>query len=362
MTTTTDRGKLISAGGSWLLENRATSSDYVRGRIPKTKKVKGRKVTKGYRDILEPSPELKKLQREILEQLRTYGIGVHNAAHAYRANRGIYSMAERHVGKKKVIRIDLADFFDTVTPVMVLGNLPKTVPTQLRKLVENWCFLDDKLPQGAPSSPLLSNVAFFATDVKIQSFVRNWRRRKSPAEELKPQVNDRASAVAYTRYSDDLVFSSNYVHLNHIIPLICSIIRKSGFVVNRKKVRKADARKERQYVTGIVVNEKMSAPKDLRRRIRTDLHRMIRDVVTDKCPPLHQINQQGEIIPLNPGKVEYPFAKIQGEVRFVESVCPSQAEPLLRRLDVLVDVHTKPSPEWSDETSVYVNKCQRKSS
>lgn len=362
MLTSTDRGKLISAGGAWLLENKATSSDYVRGRIPKTKKVKGRKVMKGYRDILEPSPELKQLQREILEQLRTYGIGVHNAAHAYRANRGIYSMAERHVGKKKVIRIDLADFFDTVTPVMVLSNLPKSVPKQLLTLIENWCFLEGKLPQGAPSSPLLSNVAFFSTDVKIQSFVRNWRRRKSTAEELKPQVNDRASAVTYTRYSDDLVFSSNYVHLNHIIPLICSIIRKSGFVVNRKKVRKADSRKERQYVTGIVVNEKMSAPKDLRRRLRTDLHRMIRDVVLDKCPPLHQVNLQGEIIPLNPGKVEYPFAKIEGEVRFVESVCPSQAEPLLRRLDVLVEVHTLNPKEWSDGTSVYVEKCRRKSS
>ena len=49
---------------------------------------------------------------------------------------------------------------------------------------------------------------------------------------------------------------------------------------------------------------------------------MIRDVVTDKCPPLHQVNQQGEIIPLNPGKVEYPFAKIEGEVRFVNLSAP----------------------------------------
>ena len=352
-------GKLIAEGGSYLTSNVATRDHYTPGTIPKFRKVRGRKVKVGTRQIFQPLPELAKLQEQLIDELRTYKIGTHDAAHAYRSGRSVKSMAAPHVGKLKLMSIDIKDFFPSVKWSLVSSQLPRNVPRSLQDLIRRWCFLDGGLPQGAPSSPFLCNVALYALDQKIAGFLRKWR---SPTlnildpEKLQPKFW-RTEPIAYTRYSDDLVFSSNYQSLQHMEKIITSMIRKSGFVVNPKKIKHSDKRSQRQYVTGIVINEKLSAPKALRRRLRSDLHRMILDTAGGVCPKLHKLDAEGNILPLNEQNPDYPFAKLAGEVEFVRFVCPEQAEPLTKRLEILIEVHTLDEANWSDGTSAYTKKC-----
>lgn len=325
-------------------------------KLPKySKSPSGKKIPKGFRTINAPIPALKNLQSELVSALEEYGVGVHPAAHAYRRSRSICTMARQHVGKKHVIRVDLKDFFPSVTREDVLNALPPNVPRKLRDMISNWCFLDGVLPQGAPSSPLLSNIALYGLDLDMQRLADSWRFAGVAKPGTYPQNLTRFYPITYTRYCDDLVFSSDYRYMTHIIPKIKALVSKRGFTVNPKKIIHTTY-SGRQYVTGVVVNEKMSAPRGLRRWLRSDMHRIAMDAYFGRAQKMHKIDENGQEVPLNQDKPEYPFDVYKGQVAHVKHINTEQGEKLEALLNIMIEVHTLEQDQWSDATSEYVRK------
>ena len=340
------------------LDNHCATADmYVPGTVPKFKRVKGKKVRVGARAILQPVPELQRVQKHLIAQLKNYRVGLHPAAHAYRENRSIITAAEPHVGKRRLLRIDLKAFFATVTPEMVFEWLPRSVPQGLKDRIKNWCFLDGSLPQGAPSSPFLSNVAMYGVDKRIEFLCRNWRSPRNITASKCDAKYTRLNRIDYTRYSDDLFFSSDYRRLLGITFHVRKILRRNGFEVNERKVRLTKRESNRQYVVGIVVNEKLSCPRDLRKWLRNQLHRLIVDVVSGRCAPHHYFNTEGVVTPLN-GSTALTFESLAGKVNFVNNVNPEQGAQLQQLLDIAVEAHTLADDEWSEATVNYAKKCQ----
>lgn len=220
-------------------------SDYIVHRIPKH--------SGGVRVLHEPKPELKVLQKRVLRWLQARGLNGGKRSHAFERGRSIATHARLHVGKRVIVRLDLKDFFGSTTGAMIHDALVKDglSAEQAQEIVE-MCCLDGSLPTGAPASPLLANVAAKRMDLRLSALAAS---RK----------------VTYSRYADDLTFSSNETDLNHIIPAVDAIIADCGYMLNRKKTLVMRSGR-RQLVTGLVVNRELNAPREARRNLRAQLH------------------------------------------------------------------------------------------
>ena len=245
----------------------ATRMNYVRFALPKK--------TGGLRLISAPLPRLKAAQHWVLEHLLEK-LPVHEAAHGFRAGRSIVSNARPHVGAAVVVNLDLKDFFPTVVYPRVKGFFVKlgyseASATALALLctepdVEE-VELDGRryfvaqggrrLPQGAPTSPALTNLLCLRLD----------RRLKGAAGKL---------GFTYTRYADDLTFSlpkGGSADVGKLLRLVRFVVRKEGFTPHPEKTRVL-RRGGQQEVTGIVVNDKPGVDRETLRRFRALLHQL----------------------------------------------------------------------------------------
>lgn len=272
-------GKLAEAMGMtlpelrWLAFHReaATSLHYKRFTIPKH--------DGSERAIWAPMPKLKAAQRWILRNV-VERLPVHGQAHGFLAARSIATNAAVHIGSEVVVKVDLKDFFPTVTIRRVKGifrragyhdgiaTLMALVCTEApREIVEHegkkyYVALGPRcLPQGAPTSPALTNTLCLRLDRRLQGLAKRlgWR---------------------YTRYADDLTFSLPEGHkgepkLGLLLGSIGRIAADEGFVVNPKKTQVA-RKGSRQKVTGLVVNGAGAprVPRALKRQIRAAAHNL----------------------------------------------------------------------------------------
>lgn len=257
----------------WLCYHReaATSSHYIRFEIPKR--------SGGQRAIWAPLPKLKKVQRWILKEILDRLL-VHGAAHGFLAGRSIATNAARHTDSRLVVKMDIENFFPGVSWKRVKGVFRKAgyneqIATLLallctespREVVEHqgrthYVALAERcLPQGAPTSPALSNVLCLKLDRRITAMAGNlnWR---------------------YSRYADDLTFSfatdnNKDPDLTRLLGSVKRILGDEGFKVNTKKtgvIREGAV----QEVTGLVVNGK-GAPRvsrQMKRQMRAAIHNL----------------------------------------------------------------------------------------
>jgi RNA-directed DNA polymerase len=257
----------------WLCYHReaATRIHYVRFTIPKR--------NGSARPIWAPLPTLKAAQhwvlRNVVEKLQ-----VHGSVHGFLPGRSTLSNAKAHGNAKIVVKMDIKDFFPTVTLPRVRGIFRKAgyceqVATLLallctespREVVE----LDGKtyyvalgprcLPQGAPTSPALTNVLCLRLDQRLSGLAKKlgWR---------------------YTRYADDLTFSLPADHkgkprLGALLGLVRRFVAAEGFTINPEKTRVARLG-GRQSVTGLVINGDRGprVPRPVRRMLRAALHNL----------------------------------------------------------------------------------------
>ncbi|MFZ2657667.1 MAG: reverse transcriptase family protein [Victivallales bacterium] len=221
------------------------SSSYKFHRIPK------RDGT--MRMIAEPEPELKQKQQGILRWLTARGIRPSSYAHGFVTGRSTATHTRLHVGRKVVIKLDLKDFFgSTKAPQVITALMNAGLPAQTAKDIASTCTLDGYLPQGAPTSPFLANIAVKGMDVRLAALAKKYD-------------------ATYSRYADDLCFSSDNVKLNEMLPAVNFVVKQCDYRLNDKKTR-VMRRGRRQIVTGIVVNRKVNIPRKLRRNIRAGLH------------------------------------------------------------------------------------------
>lgn len=203
------------------------------------------------RNIDEPLPDLKFVQdwilKNILERCK-----ISDYAKAYIKGRTLKHNARFHRAQPVLVTMDIKDFFSSISLNEVtaifehMGYFHK-----LSRFLAHLCCLKNVLPQGAPTSPYLSNLRMIAFDDKVASYTSNLH-------------------IRYTRYADDLTFSGEF-NPHHLIKDISDFVFKEGFSINSEKTRVARSG-ARQEVTGIVVNSHMQVAKDKRKHIRQQVY------------------------------------------------------------------------------------------
>jgi hypothetical protein len=281
---------------------------YVRFRVPKR--------SGGERELCAPHDDLAAAQAWVLANVLEK-VPVHPAAHGFVAGRSTVTNATPHVGAGVVVNTDLVDFFPTITFPRVLGIVRQfgyspAVATVLALLCTEaprrrvtyagqplWVATGPRaLPQGACTSPALSNLAARRLDSRLSGI----------AAKL---------GFAYTRYADDLTFSApaDEGRVGYLLARVRHIARDEGFAVNEAKTR-VQRPSARQTVTGVVVNARPGVPRTTVRRLRAILHRA-------RTQGLAAQNRENH---------PHFEAWLRGMVAYVQMVNPGQAEPLRKSL------------------------------
>lgn len=215
-------------------------------------KAKLPKKSGDYRNLSVPDEVLKSIQKRIPEVLLIH-MPVSRYAKAYRFGSSPLRNAKHHVGKQIVLKLDILHFFDSIRYSTVKDKVfPEEIYAEpLRILLTMLCYHKDALPQGAPSSPAITNIILYEFDEQIGQ----WCRERE---------------IAYTRYCDDMTFSGDFDPAK-VIRFVGLELKKMGFLLNEQKTR-IQRPSQQQTVTGIVVNEKLSIPADYCRKLRQELY------------------------------------------------------------------------------------------
>jgi RNA-directed DNA polymerase len=234
----------------------------------------------GVRNIEAPQGMLRVLQGSLCKYMQPfYTIHklpcVHGFVKAIDVNHkyGVVTNATPHLGKPFVLNMDIKNFFDTISAKAVkqaLMDVPFYVTDEVSTAIALLCTYQKKLPTGAPTSPLLSNIVFYWVDKSLMQLVEEVNQFKA-ADEV---------AVTYTRYADDLTFSGSEKLVRGMIERIINILHHNGFEVNVKKTR-GQTVYGAQWVTGVKVNQKPNISRLYIRKLRAILHNMQTNAVDD---------------------------------------------------------------------------------
>ena len=177
---------------------------------------------------------------------------VSNFAFAYVKGRCILDNAKPHVSKPILLKLDIHHFFDNIHFESVFDIFKSLgFSENFARLVAGLTTVDDYLPQGAPTSPTLSNLFLKEFDEEIGEYCSEKR-------------------IVYTRYSDDLTFSM-YNFDSNLVKLVRVKLGALGLELNRKK-SKIICGPLQKRVTGVVINKKPQVPRSFRRQIRQEMH------------------------------------------------------------------------------------------
>ncbi len=242
------------------------------------------------RAIESPDPELKALQRDILEHL-LYRVAIAPDCHGFVPGRSIVSHARLHRNQRSLLNHDLADAFPSCSRQRVraalarcLGSFLKhgapraerRVRDELLELLSDLVTWRDQLPQGAPTSGALLNFCLAPLDRRLRKECRRWRKL--------------GHALVYSRYADDLTLSARGELPPDADATMRRAIHAAGFRFNARKVHRADrARGQPLVVCGIHVDgEQLRLPRRRLKRYRAVLHRAL-------CSPALSPEQRGEV-------------------------------------------------------------------
>lgn len=256
------------------------------------------KKSGGTRTINAPEKSLSLLQKrlggllyESVAEIQKSNPNFWRASHGFQKNRTIISNAEVHRRRRFVFNVDIEDFFGTLNFGRVRGffihdnnfALDPTIATIIAQIA---CH-DNALPQGSPCSPVISNLVGNILDARLLALARDTR-------------------CTYSRYADDLTFSTNEklfpteiavnVHGSEWVvgKRLNKQIDRAGFKLNDGKTRMS-LRQSRQTVTGLVVNSKANINQDYYRYVRSMCHSLFRTgayyrPVSDPPKPLENLN------------------------------------------------------------------------
>jgi RNA-directed DNA polymerase len=282
------------------------------------------------RPIHAPKFGLRRVQRKILDLILSR-VAPHAAAHGFVPGRSTVTNAAQHVGAKLILKFDLTDFFPTIHYFRVVGlftslgyavgdgifqsrdRKEQVAPTLARLCchtsnIANWG--DARCPQGAPTSPAISNLVCRRLDARLQGLAEG-------------------QEGTYTRYADDLTFSFRKaeVDVGRFRWWVDQICHQEGFLVNQAKFRVIRS-SQRQLVTGIVVNEVLRVPRDERRKFRAILH---------QCQ-LNGVESQAR------GRENFE-EYLRGYAAYLHMVHPEEGRELMEQVNRLLGPETEPEGE-----------------
>ncbi|HNM45814.1 MAG TPA: reverse transcriptase family protein [Candidatus Sumerlaeota bacterium] len=274
----------------------------------------------GERVITAPKPYLRAVQRKILADILSR-IPIEPQAHGFARNRSTVTNASVHIQRPIVVKLDLVDFFPTITYRRVRGvfgtlgyseevsgvlaRLCTIAPTDMLPLANDLrrslLLRRRHLPQGAPTSPALSNLVCRRMDRRLAGLCAKFN-------------------AVYTRYADDLTFSGDEkfaAALSDFFDIACRIIALEGFRINWAK-RRIMRKGARQLVTGVVVNRRTTLPRGERRHLRALLHHW--RTKGDFTAPPH---------------VENKVAWLGGKLAYFSMIDPAKGAPMLAQFKAL---------------------------
>lgn len=206
----------------------------------------------GKRKISAPYPTLLCCQKWINKNILSRG-RIHKASTGFKKRKNIKDNAEPHLGKICLLKMDLKDFFPSITLPRVINVFRRFgYPPNISFYLARLCCLEDCLPQGAATSPTLSNLIAIRLDKRLSALSKKWD-------------------IRYTRYADDLTFSGSSISIKYI-DVVDRIVCEEGFKVNKEKTTLSRS-KGKRVVTGLSVSgDKLKVPREFKRRLRQHVH------------------------------------------------------------------------------------------
>jgi RNA-directed DNA polymerase len=272
-----------------------------------------------------PKPKLKQIQRKILTEILNL-IPPHPAVHGFIRGRSIKTFAAPHVRQSIVLRMDLRDFFPSISARQIqsffrTAGYPESVADHLGGLCTNtaprsiWhgsphidsalrkearlLYSRPHLPQGAPTSPALANLCAYRMDCRLNGLAQS-------------------VGATYTRYADDLAFSGGGLHRNaeRFATHVAAILLEERFAPNYRKTR-IMRQGVRQHLAGLVVNQRTNIR-------RADFDRL--KATLTNCVRLGPESQNRDALP-------HFRLHLEGKVEFVRMIHPAKGDHLLKILD-----------------------------
>lgn len=219
------------------------------------------------RIIHTPVTPLKIIQKKLNQVLRCV-YQPKASTHGFAVGRSIITNAKQHLRQRYILNLDIKDFFPSINFGRVRGlymAFPYHCTKDVATILAQICCYENKLPQGAPTSPIVSNMICASLDSQLQKLAKKYH-------------------CIYTRYADDITFSTSKPKFppqlsyfsDKLEKLVIGdeleqIIEKNGFSINQSKTR-LKTRYKRQEVTGITVNERLNVKRKAIRQVRAMLH------------------------------------------------------------------------------------------
>lgn len=256
---------------------------------------------KKMREITAPNPALKLRQRWILDHI-LLKLKVSDHAHGFVKNRSIKTNAEPHSTHDYALCMDIEDFFpsikeDSVKQVFTRAGYSRQAAVALADM----CCYQGVLPQGAPTSPALANLVFFQEDEQLALLAKQ-------------------NHATYSRYADDLTFSSN-IPLNNISTTVNQILLKNGFRLNQSKTKEFIPGQPKRITGLIVQNGLIHVPRKFKRELKQEIYYCKKFGVV-----LHLENRKAT-------KVINYREYLYGKAYYVKMIEPKLGEQFLKELD-----------------------------
>lgn len=263
------------------------------------------KKSGGKRTISMPNKELLIVQRKIQEKILN-NVVIHNNAYGFVKNKSIIDNAKKHLKKQMILNIDLKDFFPSIhrgRVFYIFKNICK-YDNDTSYCLTKLTTYKNSIPQGAPTSPSISNIVAFMLDVRLSKIADKFN-------------------ITYTRYADDITFSGNKESINDsLLKIVSEIIEECGFHINEKKTR-FESCAGRQEVTGLIVNNKeVSVPNNYIKKIRQELYYIKK----------HGLRGHREKVGF---KNKYYKDHLLGKILFVNQINSQKGEKLLKEFTTI---------------------------
>lgn len=215
------------------------------------------------RSIAQPNRELKALQAWILRNILDK-LSASEHSKGFETGTSILDNASPHVGSNYVLTIDLEDFFPNVQASNIYSIFNSIgYSKKISSLLTNICTFKGGLPQGAPSSPKLANLACAKLDSRIHGYAG-------------------PKGIIYTRYADDMTLSGQTPQkIYKTKQFIGTVISDEGFTINKSKTRISGTQRQKR-ITGLIVSENHAGIGRIKyREIRSKIHYLFRNKHTD---------------------------------------------------------------------------------
>ena len=258
-----------------------------------------------FRWIDAPLSPLIEVQSKILYNI-LYKFKQHKSCVGFTKNKSVRDGANTHLGSKVLLTMDLSNFFNSIKLNKVYEVMDhmaykfrlkskkkdRIEMEELHKISRLMTF-KQQIPQGAPTSPALANLVAYKLDMDLYSLAID-------------------NGCLYTRYADDLAFSSTdqKFNISTLIPKVADIVNKHSFDINYKKT-KIRRPHNRMTVTGVVINDKLTVPRWRWRNFRAQLH----NLKVDNAPISIELFQQ-----------------LRGYAEWIRSLHPQRGQKFIQEL------------------------------